>query len=265
MAGVGYRRSLWDVAKKKKPRTKKRVSSPQEIAAHRAVMTDLRRRYDHAGEDVLLPHLVLVSERAKQLADLNSMLQDFEFAAKAFRKASETSRDDTLLLRAYGDSAVIAYRRCFGGGRSLSLSADRALRTRYQIPDPVLDGLTERQAEEHQEILDLANEHIAHRVDEREQGLIKVSLTRGPAAPEPGRLLISSLRREGSLPEKDASFARLCDWWVFHLEARCTELRQEMMDDDLPEFARRFYWVGDELHDSTLPGSPAVWDPSYGA
>lgn len=108
-----------------------------------------------------------------KMADLNSAVVDLEFAARMFSLVATTNAEaNPDERRAFYDAACMAYRRCFASGRSLvTRGAARA-----KVPLEIVESLTESRRAAHDHVLHMANEHIAHRVADAEQGKVLLLL-----------------------------------------------------------------------------------------
>lgn len=103
---------------------------------------------------------------AGEYADLLSIQQDLAFASQAAGRYSvlhQSENQDGLLLRALWGASVVAYRRCFTTGRGHGLIK----RTRLVVPQTAVDSLRSDLQEVHQLAMKEANEHVAHRVDDK--------------------------------------------------------------------------------------------------
>ena len=105
-------------------------------------------------------------EPPTRLADLESIVVDLRFAESAISRLPGVDYEqDPDLCRALYDSAAIAYRRGFTGGRALL--GKGASRTR--VPEEILDCLDENHRAAHEKLIEHADTHIAHRVSDLEQ------------------------------------------------------------------------------------------------
>jgi hypothetical protein len=112
-----------------------------------------------------------------RVADLWSIEQDLRFVADCCAKWLELQTAQvhaSLVERALWEAATIPYGRCFHQGKG-NLESQRP---RYRIPDDVIDQLDARTT--HEAVMADRNQHIAHRISDREQ--VKVT---GYLAPDP--------------------------------------------------------------------------------
>jgi hypothetical protein len=129
-------------------------------------------------------HALFKDGLASQLADLRSLQADFTRARNA---AAVWIKADTLLQggdeesmavvrQSLWTSAVVHYRRGFADGKAHLAKG----RPRLKLPDHWTDLLNPEQLEAHEEIWQLANRHVAHRVDERQHMAVSVMLAPPP-------------------------------------------------------------------------------------
>jgi hypothetical protein len=118
-----------------------------------------------------------------QLADLRSLQADFTFAhncAAAYTNADKLSGGDEESMKvvrtALWRSAVISYRRGFTSGKAHLVKQGR----RLKVPDHWTELLNPEQLEAHDELLRLADKHIAHQTGEREHMRVAAMLTPPP-------------------------------------------------------------------------------------
>ena len=120
--------------------------------------------------------LLLGGPGPARLADLRSILMDIVFAGDAFGRVAELDVDDPntdpSVRRALWDAGVIAYRRGFTSGKALLAKAQRE-----QLPQAVIDGLEPALQQAHEEVIEEANRHVAHRVLEHEAAQVILLLS----------------------------------------------------------------------------------------
>lgn len=116
------------------------------------------------------------------LADLWSIVEDLKYVAAACQQItamppepSEGSGQE-LLQRALWESAVIAYGRCFTGGKGYL----RPGAPRTKIPEDFLGALDADERRMHSEILEERNQHVGHRVGLQEQAKVILILNPSP-------------------------------------------------------------------------------------
>lgn len=111
--------------------------------------------------------------QATEYADLRSIEGDLTFAREAFDRSANIDvhqADGALVVRALHSAALVAYRRCFTTGRR---------RTLREFADRLPAGLKV----EHEQLLEEASRHVAHRVNEYEQTVVSVALVPPPERP----------------------------------------------------------------------------------
>ncbi len=131
---------------------------------------------------------------AAQIADWSSMVQDLTFTAECCERLAAVSdesqaNEDALVRRALWQAAVISYGRVFDKNGKGHYGQKRE-----PFPKVVLDTLTEPQQELHDDLRLTRNQHIGHRVDDREQAVVNVYLTppdQGRGVVNVGALLVS--------------------------------------------------------------------------
>ncbi|MDP9419566.1 MAG: hypothetical protein M3P53_05380 [Actinomycetota bacterium] len=124
------------------------------------------------------------------LADVWSILEDLKYVTSACRRIMalpteppERSGDD-LLQRALWESAVIAYGRCFTGGKGYL----RPGAPRTKVPEDFLDALDEDERRIHTEVLEERNQQVGHRVGLQEQATVILILN-----PPPGERAVAGV------------------------------------------------------------------------
>lgn len=122
------------------------------------------------------PPIGVNGPNAARIADWSSMVQDLTLAAECCERLARfpdepQEGEDMVVRRALWQAAIISYGRAFTSGKG------HQGQKREPFPDVVLDTLTAEQRELHDAVRDERNQHVGHRVDEREQGLVNVYLT----------------------------------------------------------------------------------------
>lgn len=116
-------------------------------------------------------------------ADLASLAADLEFAADAFARLVDIDPlVDGVLARALWDAGVIAYRRCFGGGKSMQVPGT----ARPPVPADIMGALDDNLQVLHERLLYEADKHVAHRVVSGDQCRILIAVNN----PALGRALV---------------------------------------------------------------------------
>ncbi len=135
------------------------------------------------GPGVPLPQVSVEHPLASQVADLAAIADDFKTVVESINAAEIRIADgadpDNLVARALWESAAIAYRRAFTGGKALL--ADSA--SRLRLPNDWVEaagGPAGRST--HEQAMTLANQHIAHRVNDAHQARVLIFLNPPPEA-----------------------------------------------------------------------------------
>jgi hypothetical protein len=82
---------------------------------------------------------------------------------------------DVVALRSYWGSALVAYRRAFNDGKGFGSVPRRA---KLRVPPELVEALDPGLKSVHEESLENANRHIAHRVNDLSQ--VKVEIVNDP-------------------------------------------------------------------------------------
>jgi hypothetical protein len=115
-------------------------------------------------------------EVPSQLADLRSLEADFAFARDCANAYLSAGGDKDVIRQALWKSAVISYRRGFNGGKAHLVPRARRLR----VPDKWKRLLNQAQLEAHDELLHLADKHIAHQTGAHEHVRVAAMLAPPP-------------------------------------------------------------------------------------
>lgn len=145
-----------------------------------------------------------------EYADLLSIQQDLAFVGEAARRYASIHDDsDAVLLRALWGAALIAYRRCFTTGRGHGL----VKRSRLVLPQTDIDALDGSLQEFHRLVLQSADQHVAHRVDDDKSPMPIYLLFGDDPTGKPQIVGITSLGALfiGPLPEGAEQLDRLAD------------------------------------------------------
>jgi hypothetical protein len=169
---------------------------------------------------------------AGEYADLLSIRQDLQFVAEAARRyqhLADGDDPDGVMRRAFWWSAVVAYRRSFTSGRGHGLIK----RTRLMVPEPVVEALSAASKETHERTLRAADQHVAHRVDEK-LSQMPISLlfhndASGAAVPAVAGLAQLGALYVGPVPKEAGELAELADHLVRELEAALDAKRSELL------------------------------------
>ena len=148
-----------------------------------------------------------------QLADLRSLEADFKFArncAAAFVNADKLRGGDEesmkVVRQALWSSAAISCRRGFTTGKAHLLPQGK----RLKVPDHWKELLSPEQLEAHDQVLDIANRHIAHRVDKREHMNVAALLTPPPMPRAIAGIAVLSVTRSVPQPDLVVRLGQLC-------------------------------------------------------
>jgi hypothetical protein len=124
-------------------------------------------------EGFACPEVTLIDPHASQLADLETIIHDLRFVLAACAQrldiqdvmshATDPSSQESLRVaaRALTEASIITYGRCFGNGASAVLRGSRAT-----IPDEVMAELSNELRAAHDDVLELRNHHVAHRIND---------------------------------------------------------------------------------------------------
>jgi hypothetical protein len=129
---------------------------------------------DQSGAEYL--QLALSGTAAGQIADLQSLLGDIQFARDCAQHYVDLPPDADLVRRALWTASCIAYRRVFTSGKGHLNPKNPRLRPNQNFTA----ALTTEQLKAHDEVLAIANKHIAHRVGELEQVMVLALLNPSP-------------------------------------------------------------------------------------
>jgi hypothetical protein len=165
-----------------------------------------------------------------QLADLRSLEADFTLARKSAALWIDADKllhggDEEsvkVVRRALWTSAVIAYRRGFTTGKAHLAPKGRP--RRLKVPDHWKELLNPQQLEAHEEVLQLANQHIAHRVDEREHMTVSAILTPPPMPRAIAGFAVLSLDRSEPQHDLVERLGQLCTILIKILSDRSEQL-----------------------------------------
>jgi hypothetical protein len=111
---------------------------------------------------------------ASKLSDLDSLMRDVTFARRCVKTyldwtGPESPQDEQgqVIRAALWSAAVISYRRAFNSGKALG----QPQAPRLKMPDDWTKSLKQAQRNAHDEVLVIANKHVAHRVGDHEVGV----------------------------------------------------------------------------------------------
>lgn len=119
-------------------------------------------------EMIEMPIVRYRSQKARELADLDSILLDLRSILESCRRLIQlidSESGDAVLLEALWTSSLVRYVRCFSHGRRAGL--------RPEILDEIIEGAREA----HQFFKEIRDKHISHSVNPFEQVEVGVILT----------------------------------------------------------------------------------------
>lgn len=123
-----------------------------------------------------LPQFAVNSPNSAIVADLTSIAHDLLFVVAAMDELAgiENPTDPSVNVRvnALWQAATIAYRRCFARGKAHGGKKQ----SRFRIPDEWIDSLDGELADYHGKLINLADQHVAHRVNDAQQARVLVQL-----------------------------------------------------------------------------------------
>ena len=163
-------------------------------------------------DPVAYPQVGLTGPAAGLIADLNSISRDLYFAGVAASRYADAaadddvSADDQVIRQALWNAAAISYRRAFGTGRGLI--AEKGSRVR--LDDRFVATLSEDHRLVHRQVLEMANQHVAHRVGEHEGAAVVAVLALPPADREIVAVGTLSVHMVGPTPEVAAGLSEIC-------------------------------------------------------
>ncbi len=105
-------------------------------------------------------HVVEVTTpTARELADLVGIILDLEFVLEGVRRLAVIDKppQDVLIAQALWNAVLVAYARCFVGGR------------RQELSTSLFESLKPGAAQAHQHIMDMRDKHVAHSVNPFDQ------------------------------------------------------------------------------------------------
>ncbi len=108
-----------------------------------------------------MPQTAVSGDDAAEYADLVSMISDLERVIELSHALRRQVAQDKVTASALWESAVIAYGRCFTNGRSAL-----GKRHRRKMPSEALKVFGPDLRRAHDEVMELRNQHVGHRVGE---------------------------------------------------------------------------------------------------
>ncbi|MCD2191726.1 hypothetical protein [Actinomycetospora soli] len=209
-----------------------------------------------ADEVFELPRVQLTGDDPNALADLYSIRDDIIFAfncVHAYISIVESNQDRSsyeaeysLTRQSLWNSSIISYRRAFKSGKALITPKT----SRFSL-DGLVASFNEDQRRVHDELLETASQHVAHRVGPREQAQIFAFLAPRDQAPEVRGVSGLNLTMVGPIIESAHEMATLCGRVLEALDsaidARETALLNNARTRDI-----------NDLYAKAVTGPPAV-------
>lgn len=172
-------------------------------------------------------HVAMSGEEAATLADLNSVRTDIEEAQAYVRQLSampastHRSPEHQVMRPALWKAVAISYRRAFTTGKSFTRG-----RSRSRYPSEIIESLDDTDRATHDAILQDADTHIAHRVDDDlEAADVKVML-RPPHDPGVAGVSWSGHRFAGAPDDLVLAVEPLCQDLLDKLGGEIDRLRE---------------------------------------
>jgi|SRR5271169_1849773 len=137
---------------------------------------------DPPGEEEFLV-AAIDGTTASKLSDLDSLIRDATFARRCVKTYlawlepnSPQDEHGQVIRAALWSAGLISYRRAFSSGKALG----QPQAPRLKIPDDWTKMLTQAQRDTHDQVLVIANKHVAHRVSDHEVGGVRALLAPPP-------------------------------------------------------------------------------------
>jgi hypothetical protein len=167
------------------------------------------------------------------IADLNSLFRDITFARQcavgylaSMPPAPNEQEAHVVARQALWFAGAISYRRAFTSGRGHLVSNG----SRVRINDQWREVLNPDQQRAHEQVLLMANRHIAHRVAEHE-GVVVTAVLNPPPLPRAvvgtGLMLTVLVGPEAGLPEQ---LITICDLLLTLIAAEDQRLRNLLLE-----------------------------------
>lgn len=174
-------------------------------------------------------HVAADGDSAATLADLTSVRKDVEEAQTYVRQlqampaSTHTSSEHQVMRPALWKAVAISYRRAFTTGKSFAKG-----RSRSRYPSEIIESLNDADRATHEAILEDADRHIAHRVDDdREEAKIKVVLN-PPHNPGVAGVSRSGHRFGGARDDLVLAVDPLCNRLLDELDGEINRLGDEV-------------------------------------
>jgi len=194
-------------------------------------LSTLSAMSEQESERVQLPQVGLKAPGAGLLADLQSLSRDVVFAAQCAEQyaawANQEQHDENPgpVPQALWSAAAISYRRAFTSGRGHLVEKAK----RIKLGDAFLDLLSAEQRQTHEQVMEMANQPVAHRVGVQE-GAVVTALLAPP--PQPRAILgVGSLGAHmiGPPAELTQQMVRVCEVFFQILDAEVQTLSDRLI------------------------------------
>jgi len=157
-----------------------------------------------------MPQSAVDGNEAADYADLVSMIDDLGRVIQTSDALSAYAEEENAVVEAaLWESAVITYGRCFTSGKSAI-----GKRSRRKMPTEALDTLSPELREAHEQVMELRNRHVGHRVGEA--GAVRVVAVHEYIGGPP--LGVGCLRVHMILPDNHVDLPRLAHSLLSYLQ-----------------------------------------------
>jgi len=172
-----------------------------------------------------------------KIADLGSIFTDLAFArdtAEGYATLAQDSNDmeapGALVAQALWNASVISYRRAFGTGKAMLDKGRTRLRLSRDGVGEAAD-LSEEQRQAHRLALQLADQHVAHRVGEQDDARVVALLAPPPSPKEIVGVGVFWIRMTGPDPEVAVRLTEVCNWLLGPVQAEIEQRREALLND----------------------------------
>ncbi len=154
-------------------------------------------------------------------ADLDSIARDLKFArscaaAYVANEDHEDSEDHSILLQALWNAGVISYRRATSKGTGHLVTQGK----RPRLEKELVPLLSEEQRQVHEQVMDMADKHVAHRVRDYEQARVVAVLEPPPGERRVVGIGVLGVHMIGPTPEVAQHLAEICALFLDVLSAQ---------------------------------------------